>query len=134
MPITWRAISSPMTCDAASEARRSASATPSVATTRANTSRVISSRTMRAASGSEAAARISPSIGWRARGSILQHAEDETGDALADGVAIAAEDDRHNAGGIEGQLHHGDEELLLGAEEVRDERRIDAGLGGDRAQ
>jgi hypothetical protein len=65
---------------------------------------------------------------------LFENVDEERGKALADRGAVAGEDRREHLGGVERQADRGDEQLLLGAEEVRDQLLVDARLGRDSAQ
>ena len=62
-----------------------------------------------------------------------EHGGDEAREPLADPLAVALEQQRQHLARLERQPHDLDEQPLLAAEEVGDERLVDAGLGGDAA-
>ncbi len=61
------------------------------------------------------------------------HAEEEPHQPLPQLCRVAVEDLRKPLRRVEGQLHRGDEDLLLGAEVVVHEGRVHTGLPGDGA-
>jgi hypothetical protein len=67
-------------------------------------------------------------------GRAVPRLHEQPREAISERGDIGGQDARHDLGGIERPLDRGDEEVLLGAEEVGDERGIDAGVPGDGAE
>ena len=129
---TYRAITIPTTWEPTSDPRSSGWSEPSAAAIGPRMSRVIRSRTTAAAASSLAAARTSP-VSRAAAFRGFEHGDDEAGQPGPDAGRVAGDDPRDHRRRVERQLHDLGEQLLLRAEEVADQGRVDAGLQRDRA-
>ena len=69
----------------------------------------------------------------RPGGGVAPHRQQEPGQPLAELLPRPVQDQRQHHRGIDREVDRGDEDLLLGPEEVVHQGLVDAGLGGDGA-